>query len=47
MLSCKEDYGLYLDGHRALYVSAGVGALIPFRFGIPGEIAVITLHKLP
>ena len=46
MLTSKEDYGLYLDGNRALYVSAGIGGLIPFRFGIPGEIAVITLHKL-
>lgn len=46
MLTSKEDYGLYLDGNRALYVSAGIGGLIPFRFGIPGEISVITLHKL-
>ena len=46
MLTSKEDYGLYLDGNRALYVSAGISGLIPFRFGIPGEIAVITLHKL-
>ena len=46
MLTSKEDYGLYLDGNRALYVSAGISGLIPFRFGIPGEISVITLHKL-
>jgi predicted MPP superfamily phosphohydrolase len=31
------------EGSRALYVSAGAGALIPFRLGMPREIVVITL----
>ncbi len=36
--------GLYKEGSRALYVSTGLGALIPFRLGLPGEIVVITLR---
>ena len=32
----------YEDG-RALFVSTGLGALIPFRLGVPGEIVQITL----
>lgn len=40
-----EDCGLYRHANRAIYVSAGLGGLIPFRFGVPGEIAVITLHR--
>ncbi len=36
--------GLYQEGSRALYVSTGLGALIPFRLGLPGEIVVITLR---
>lgn len=43
-LKYKQDYGLFEEDNKALYVSSGIGALIPFRFGIPGEIAVITLH---
>lgn len=31
------------EGDRAINVSVGMGALIPFRLGIPGEIVVITL----
>lgn len=41
----KEDYGVYHEGERVLNVSCGLGGLIPFRFGIPGEIVVITLHS--
>ena len=41
----REDYGLFLEGDRMLYVTSGLGALIPFRFGVPAEIAVITLRK--
>ena len=39
-----EEWGgwTYKDG-RALYVSTGLGALIPFRLGMPGEIVQITL----
>lgn len=41
----KEWGGLYYQGKRALNVSTGLGGFVPFRFGIPGEIVVITLHK--
>lgn len=41
----REDLGLYEQAGQALYVSAGIGALIPFRFGVSPEIVVITLHK--
>ena len=27
------------------YVSTGIGGLIPFRLGMPGEIAVVTLKR--
>ena len=40
-----EWEGLYSRGDRRLYVTSGLGALIPFRFGVPGEIVVITLKK--
>ncbi len=40
-----EDAGLYWEGDRALYVTSGVGGLVPMRFGMPGEIVVITLRK--
>ena len=44
-LSYKEWGGwTYKDG-RALYVSTGLGALIPFRLGMPGEIVQITLKS--
>ncbi len=33
------------EGDRAMYVSTGVGALIPFRLNMPSEIVVITLKK--
>ena len=42
-LSYKEWGGwTYKDG-RAMFVSTGLGALIPFRLGMPGEIVQITL----
>ena len=40
-----EDYGLYHEGHHQLYVTSGLGGLVPFRFGISPEIAVITLKS--
>ena len=40
-----EDYGLYEHAGSSIYVSSGVCGLVPFRYGIPAEIAVITLHK--
>ena len=44
-LVTHEWLGRYDEGDRTLYVTAGVGALIPFRFGVPGEIVVITLKR--
>ena len=38
-------YGLFEQEGQSLYVSSGIGALVPFRFGMPPEIAVITLHR--
>ena len=37
--------GLYHEGRRHLFVSTGLGGLIPIRLGISGEIVVITLKK--
>ena len=37
--------GLYHECRRHLFVSTGLGGLIPFRLGISGEIVVITLKK--
>ena len=42
----KEWGGLFSEGARALIVSTGIGGLIPFRFGVPGEIVVITMRRL-
>ena len=42
-LTGKEVNGWYHQDSQSLFVSAGLGGLIPFRFGAPGEIAVITL----
>lgn len=39
-----EDKGLYSEGDRSLYVSTGLGGLLPFRYGVYAEITVITLH---
>ncbi len=41
----SEDYGLYESDGRYLYVSSGLGGVVPFRFSMPGEIVVITLKK--
>jgi len=37
--------GSVYEGDRAIYVSTGLGALIPFRLNMPGEIVVITLKS--
>ena len=42
-LTGKEVNGWYTEDEQSLFVSAGLGGLIPFRFGAPGEIVVITL----
>ena len=39
----KDIHGLYRVGDRALYVSKGVGGVIPIRFGATGEIVAIHL----
>lgn len=39
----KELEGVYWCGDRALYVSRGVGGVVPIRFGATGQIVVITL----
>ena len=41
----KEAWGLYRIGQRALYVTKGLGGVMPFRLGTPGEIVVITLKS--
>ena len=46
-LTGKEVSGWYTEGQQSLFVSAGLGGLIPFRFGAPGEITVITLKVQP
>ena len=44
-LTASEDLGLYRENDRWLYVSAGLGGYVPFRYGVTPEIVVITLHK--
>ena len=44
-LSYDEWGGVYEQDGRTLIVSTGLGALIPVRLGMPGEIVVITLRK--
>lgn len=36
--------GMYYENNRAINVSTGLGAFLPFRFGVPGEVVVITLR---
>ena len=43
--SYKQDKGLYTQGQRSLFVSSGIGGVVPFRFGVPPEIVVITLRR--
>ena len=42
----KEWGGVFSEGDRALCVSTGIGGFIPFRFGVPGEIVVVTMRRL-
>lgn len=44
-LTYPEDAGLYQQNGRCLYVTSGVGGLVPMRLGVPPEIVVITLRK--
>ena len=41
----KEVTDWYTEGTQSLFVTAGIGGLIPFRFGATGEIVVLTLKK--
>lgn len=41
----KEWGGFVYEGDRALFVSTGIGGLVPFRLGMPGEVVVITLRR--
>ena len=45
-LAYREYDGLYRAGNRMLFVTKGLGGVVPFRFGVSGEIVVITLKKL-
>lgn len=45
MIGRKDDKGLYEECGRYLYVNSGLGGVIPFRFGVPSEITIITLHR--
>ena len=40
----KEWNGWDYEGNQSLFVTAGLGGLIPFRFGATGEIVVMTLR---
>jgi hypothetical protein len=44
-LSYEVWGGWAYEDRCALFVSTGLGALIPFRLGVPGEIVQITLKK--
>jgi len=44
-LRYHEYDGTYYVGNRVLQVTSGLGGVIPFRLGIPGEIVVITLKS--
>lgn len=41
----SEDKGLYESDGRHLYVTSGVGGLVPIRLGISPEIVVITMRS--
>ena len=45
--SFKTKYGggWFEENGRSMFVSTGLGALVPFRFGLSGEIVVITLKS--
>lgn len=44
-MNYEEWGGVYCENNRMLHVSTGLGALIPFRLGQPGEIVVVTLKS--
>ncbi|MBR4389005.1 MAG: metallophosphoesterase [Prevotella sp.] len=44
-MTYNEYDGMYDEGDRSLFVSSGLGGLLPMRFGIPGEVVLVTLHS--
>ena len=44
-LTGKEVNGWYQEGGQSLFVTTGLGGLIPFRFGATGEIVELTLRS--
>ena len=44
-LTSSDFNGWYTEGQQALFVTAGLGGLIPFRFDAPGEIVMFTLKS--
>ena len=44
-LTGSDFNGWYTEGQQALFVTAGLGGLIPFRFDAPGEIVMFTLKS--
>ena len=40
-----EDDGMYEREGKHLFVTRGLGALIPLRFNVTGEVVLLTLHK--
>lgn len=46
-MSCAEWGGLYSEGGQQLFVSAGLGGILPFRFGAWPEInSILLLNRL-
>ena len=43
----SEDDGEYDIGRQHLFVTRGLGGLIPLRFNVTGEVVLLTLHKKP
>jgi hypothetical protein len=44
-LTGKAWNGWYTEQQQSLFVTAGLGGVIPFRFGATGEIVVLTLKR--
>ena len=44
-LTGRETNGWYTENSQSLFITAGLGGLIPFRFGATGEIVVLTLKS--
>ena len=40
-----ENNGMYESEGKSIFVTAGLGALIPLRFGVTGEMVLLTLHN--